>query len=204
MDRIELRKHIEQQLSKYEQGKKDYKRPQAEKKASRSTFLTRVEEIVIGALVIIAIMGLGFPSDRGRMGAVTMISVGLLCFWIWFNSDKRTEERNKKILQHNKDLYKKLIGIDYNPAHYGDINYIISVLTGEYDQKSNTDTYQNSTSTKSTSTSKASTKNFGNKPKSKNRCPRCGATLVRRNGPYGAFWGCSNYPRCHYTKSIKR
>ena len=30
-------------------------------------------------------------------------------------------------------------------------------------------------------------------------CPKCGGTLVRRNGRYGSFWGCSNYPRCRYT-----
>ena len=31
------------------------------------------------------------------------------------------------------------------------------------------------------------------------KCPRCGGTLIRRNGKYGTFYGCSNYPRCKYT-----
>ena len=31
------------------------------------------------------------------------------------------------------------------------------------------------------------------------RCPRCGGTLVRRNGKNGPFYGCSNYPNCKYT-----
>lgn len=30
------------------------------------------------------------------------------------------------------------------------------------------------------------------------RCPRCGGTLVLRNGKYGQFYGCSNYPTCKY------
>lgn len=30
-------------------------------------------------------------------------------------------------------------------------------------------------------------------------CPRCGGKLVERNGKYGKFWGCSNYPSCKYT-----
>lgn len=30
-------------------------------------------------------------------------------------------------------------------------------------------------------------------------CPRCNAPLVLRNGRYGEFYGCSNYPRCRYT-----
>lgn len=33
-------------------------------------------------------------------------------------------------------------------------------------------------------------------------CPRCGAKLVLRNGQNGEFYGCSNYPRCKFTKNI--
>ncbi len=32
-------------------------------------------------------------------------------------------------------------------------------------------------------------------------CPMCGELLVRRNGRYGAFWGCSGYPNCKYTRN---
>jgi ssDNA-binding Zn-finger/Zn-ribbon topoisomerase 1 len=30
-------------------------------------------------------------------------------------------------------------------------------------------------------------------------CPRCGGRLVKRQGKYGSFYGCSNYPKCKYT-----
>ena len=30
------------------------------------------------------------------------------------------------------------------------------------------------------------------------KCPRCGGNLVLRNGRYGRFYGCSNYPDCKY------
>lgn len=30
-------------------------------------------------------------------------------------------------------------------------------------------------------------------------CPKCGGTLIMRNGKYGSFYGCSNYPRCRFT-----
>lgn len=33
-------------------------------------------------------------------------------------------------------------------------------------------------------------------------CPRCGGTLVVRNGKRGAFLGCSNYPECRFTANI--
>lgn len=31
------------------------------------------------------------------------------------------------------------------------------------------------------------------------RCPNCGGQLVERNGKYGSFLGCSNYPNCRFT-----
>ena len=33
-------------------------------------------------------------------------------------------------------------------------------------------------------------------------CPRCGGNLVLRNGKSGQFYGCSNYPRCKFTKNL--
>lgn len=32
-------------------------------------------------------------------------------------------------------------------------------------------------------------------------CPRCGGSLVKRKGRYGAFWGCSGFPNCRYTEN---
>ena len=34
-------------------------------------------------------------------------------------------------------------------------------------------------------------------------CPVCGEPLVKRNGRFGEFLGCSNYPICNFTKNIK-
>ena len=34
-------------------------------------------------------------------------------------------------------------------------------------------------------------------------CEKCGGHLILRNGKYGDFYGCSNYPKCRYTKQIK-
>jgi DNA topoisomerase-1 len=35
-------------------------------------------------------------------------------------------------------------------------------------------------------------------------CPRCGGDVVIRDGRYGKFRGCSNYPRCNWTSPLKR
>jgi hypothetical protein len=43
-----------------------------------------------------------------------------------------------------------------------------------------------------------------NKPKFDiTRCPECGGKLVERNGRNGKFFGCSGYPLCRFTRSIK-
>jgi hypothetical protein len=34
-------------------------------------------------------------------------------------------------------------------------------------------------------------------------CPSCGGNLVVREGPYGRFYGCSNYPQCKYKLSYE-
>ncbi len=33
-------------------------------------------------------------------------------------------------------------------------------------------------------------------------CPKCSGKLVLRNGKYGKFLGCSNYPRCKFTYNL--
>lgn len=33
-------------------------------------------------------------------------------------------------------------------------------------------------------------------------CPKCGGELRKRNGKFGEFFGCSNYPACRYTRNI--
>lgn len=33
-------------------------------------------------------------------------------------------------------------------------------------------------------------------------CPKCGGKLMKRNGKYGAFYGCDNYPKCKYTRQV--
>ena len=35
-------------------------------------------------------------------------------------------------------------------------------------------------------------------------CPKCGNKLIERNGKYGEFIGCSNYPKCKYTIQNKK
>lgn len=36
------------------------------------------------------------------------------------------------------------------------------------------------------------------------KCPDCGGHLVKRNGKYGPFIGCSNYPKCKYITNTQQ
>jgi ssDNA-binding Zn-finger/Zn-ribbon topoisomerase 1 len=36
----------------------------------------------------------------------------------------------------------------------------------------------------------------------KNRCPDCGAEVVLKEGRYGLFYGCSNFPKCRFTANF--
>ena len=34
-------------------------------------------------------------------------------------------------------------------------------------------------------------------------CPKCGGSLVERNGKYGKFTGCANFPKCRFVVNKK-
>ncbi|OOF59748.1 DNA topoisomerase III [Rodentibacter myodis] len=34
------------------------------------------------------------------------------------------------------------------------------------------------------------------------KCPKCGSTMIKREGKNGAFWGCSQYPKCDGLENI--
>lgn len=36
----------------------------------------------------------------------------------------------------------------------------------------------------------------------KPNCPKCDNNMVRRNGRYGSFWGCPNFPKCRGTRPL--
>lgn len=42
-------------------------------------------------------------------------------------------------------------------------------------------------------------RHYGNGP-----CPRCGSETHLANGPYGAFYGCNNYPKCKGMRYINK
>lgn len=49
---------------------------------------------------------------------------------------------------------------------------------------------------------KMKTQTSTKQPAARKGCPKCGSPMVRRIGRYGAFYGCSTYPKCHGTRRI--
>lgn len=39
--------------------------------------------------------------------------------------------------------------------------------------------------------------------RSDEKCPLCGGTMYIRDGKYGQFLGCEDYPKCKGTRKIK-
>jgi len=35
-----------------------------------------------------------------------------------------------------------------------------------------------------------------------NKCPQCGGSLIKKDGKFGKLYGCSNYPKCRFTKGL--
>lgn len=42
-----------------------------------------------------------------------------------------------------------------------------------------------------------------NNEQTQEKCPKCGGTLLVKNGKYGEFLGCNNFPKCKFSKAIQ-
>jgi len=40
--------------------------------------------------------------------------------------------------------------------------------------------------------------------KTRQKCPQCGSPVVIKLGRYGKFYACTNFPKCKYTKTLKK
>ncbi|MCH5164394.1 MAG: NERD domain-containing protein [Clostridiales bacterium] len=89
-----------------------------------------------------------------------------------------------------------------------DLKYVINQKTGVRLSRAKRKRYYKKLIKLQTKRAVSKEEHIGNiegrqKKLSRGRCPRCGAKLVLRNGKNGAFYGCSNYPSCTFTKSVE-
>lgn len=83
----------------------------------------------------------------------------------------------KSYLSHHKDEYSLTIE---------DMDYVYNKLLAAGSDMSNKEHVKNIKQTQ--------------KEIKQNICPRCGGNLILRKGTSGNFYGCSNYPKCKFTK----
>ena len=250
MNETELRKQIEEQLSKYNKLKKPFEDRSAGLKHTYGWFGDNGPSIawIIWAIALWGSLFLYFMPLPKIVKSISLavVTVALLLTLfvgiignaaeeIWKANEPR---KNREIERKNRALYKQLLGIDYNYPNYDNVDYIIAVKNKDIVQEPeeipdnprkvyrSSYTYQSYKSTQSQSrnaegnsseksepsnhdaqsTEKAKTTNTkkGSSQGYSQHCPRCGGRLIIRKGPYGDFYGCSNYPKCRFTRSIKK
>lgn len=89
-------------------------------------------------------------------------------------------------LVRNININKKILS--YNKVIINDVDNIVDTIV--------------SNNIKDKEIKKEHISNIKNKiDKDINKCPLCGNNLIEKKGKYGIFIGCSNYPRCKYTRN---
>ncbi len=90
-----------------------------------------------------------------------------------------------------------VINIDYLKSYLKKFDNGVRLSSDEMES-----VYKMLLNARSNMTNKEHLKNIKNTQKEINHniCPRCGGKLVLRNGNSGSFYGCSNYPKCKFTK----
>ena len=107
------------------------------------------------------------------------------------NQDNTTNSNtNKNNISNNVDNNKN----NSNDAHDKMSNQSNNESNSKYEKKDD-------------NSNKKNNQNDKNNPKNKDNesdliCPLCGGKLVKRKSIYGEFYGCSNYPKCKYTRKI--
>ena len=97
----------------------------------------------------------------------------------------------KLIIEHDGELVRLNNLIDKIKSYDKEVINNISDIVNNIDNNNITDN----------NSKKEHIKNIENViDKDLNKCPKCGGVLIRRNGKYGDFIGCSNYPKCKYTR----
>ena len=147
MNETELRKQIEEQLSKYNNLKKPFVSRSAGVKHSYGWFGDNGPSIA-WTIWAIAFWGSLLLYMLPLPKFVHSISLGVMCVAllltlfvgiignigekIWKTNEPR---KNRKIEIENRKLYKQLLGIEYNYPNYNNVDYIISVLHNEIVQE---------------------------------------------------------------------
>jgi len=92
---------------------------------------------------------------------------------------------------YRSELLKTILGYDRVYLSDSEVSEVVSRLI----QKNVRDIVDNKTHVRNI---KTKTREY-NKKINSGICPRCGGTLIKREGKYGYFYGCSNYPKCKFT-----
>jgi len=106
------------------------------------------------------------------------------------NADLSNVESNHHVI-YEGSLLDVIDGYKTTYLTDNDVQAVLAILTGNNIRETVSDR-QHVKNIRTTAREVNATINSG-------ICPKCGGHLVQRNGKYGTFYGCSNYPKCRFT-----
>ena len=116
--------------------------------------------------------------------------------WQFYEKFKETLENAYKNIQHIKSV------IEESPFTCEKCGSKMVVRWGEHGKFLACSNYPECKNTKPLKILQDGTLEIGQDEKTDEKCEKCGAPMVVKNGKFGKFLACSNYPKCKNTKPI--
>lgn len=158
---------------------------------------------IILFIIVISLVGVFGKEFQTFTFCVSIILILIFCIFFILIKNK---EHNKKSITNEKSIYDSSKD-DICPKCGG----ILKERTGKYGKFLGCSNYPNCKFIRKINENQNITVNVNItedknveslKIDSDNKCPQCGSKLILKNGKYGNFYGCSNYPNCKYTKNV--
>ena len=185
---VDYTRGLEQQLDKIEDGTANY----------RTILLNFFEKFSVdldqAAETMPNIKGEGLPSDEtcDKCGAPMVVKVGR--FGVFLACSAYPE------CQNTRELEKTEVDADEEPEACENCGKPMVVKRGRFGQFLACSGYPDCKTTRKLIESKSGLTAAKPDQLLDEKCPRCDSNLVVKQGRFGEFTACSNYPKCRYVK----
>lgn len=166
------------------------------------SIIKNVKYYVVNIILFVLIVSLVGAIGKEIQTIAFGISIILITIFCIFFIIVKTKEHNKKVIIRKKLTYDTAKDnicpkcgeiLKERSGRYGKFwgcsNYPNCKFVRKIDEKHDIAANMNITENKNLESTNI------------DKCPKCGGNLILKNGKYGSFYGCSNYPNCKYTKN---
>ena len=185
---VDYTRGLEDQLDKIEEGKADYRSILVSFYEKFSTDLEQAAEIIPN------IKAEGLPSEEtcDKCGAPMVVKVGR--FGVFLACSAYPECQNTRELEETES------DTDAEPESCENCGKPMVVKRGRFGQFLACSGYPDCKTTRKLIESKGGLTAAKPDQLLDEKCPRCDSNLVVKQGRFGEFTACSNYPKCRYVK----